>query len=367
VARHEEDREQLRPGLPPPPEEDDIPVVGPAARPPVEETDDYEVLDEGPAPTHVAPVDEPRDDEEDDLPAEPWVKKKKKKKAERQYTSLWDAPAFVIDIASHQRTLIRGILLELVSLPLGAALFITLLLLKAPGLVLGLSALVFFLYYLVVGIVTTVALVRLVNSIYGGSTGCLLCALMWLLPYVNLFVLIFINLKATAILREHGVRVGLLGADTSRARRSSEGTEPPPRKKKKKKSRPVFGDDERASRDEIRAVARYHKGMLLAIAAQFLILLPLFVVVLMLPGRAQQVGQILVGVVSAGIGIPGSICVLLLAFRLYNVGGMLLLLVASIIPIAGLIGLVMLHRKATDFLQNNGVRVGLFGARLSDI
>ena len=45
------------------------------------------------------------------------------------------------------------------------------------------------------------------------STGIgILLGLLWLVPYFGLLVLLFINVRATRVLRENGIRVGLFGA-----------------------------------------------------------------------------------------------------------------------------------------------------------
>jgi len=81
-----------------------------------------------------------------------------------------------------------------------------------------------------VGLVGAVYVIQLALSVYGTTTGILLGMIMlspllilvlhWLilgvLPLVNLLVLLFINGKATTLLRQHQIRVGLLGANPSK-------------------------------------------------------------------------------------------------------------------------------------------------------
>jgi hypothetical protein len=77
VAERDVNQDKLQEGAPLADGDDDIPEVGPAIPPPPkDETDDYEVLDDAPAPTPVTPV-APVDEEK---PARPRKKKKKKKK-----------------------------------------------------------------------------------------------------------------------------------------------------------------------------------------------------------------------------------------------------------------------------------------------
>ena len=50
-------------------------------------------------------------------------------------------------------------------------------------------------------------------SIYNTAAGILL-GLLTMVPLIGMIVLLIVNMKATAILRAHGIRVGLMGADT---------------------------------------------------------------------------------------------------------------------------------------------------------
>jgi hypothetical protein len=65
-----------------------------------------------------------------------------------------------------------------------------------------------------VGIASTVFVFLLSTKIYSTGTGVLL-GILTLIPVIGLIVLLIINGKATAILRRHGIRVGLLGASLS--------------------------------------------------------------------------------------------------------------------------------------------------------
>lgn len=51
-------------------------------------------------------------------------------------------------------------------------------------------------------------------ALYNTGTGIVL-GVLTLVPYVGMIVLLVINGKATNVLRQHGIRVGLLGAPTS--------------------------------------------------------------------------------------------------------------------------------------------------------
>jgi len=63
-----------------------------------------------------------------------------------------------------------------------------------------------------VSIVAAVFVFMLALSLYGTGIG-LLLGVLTLVPLVGLIVLLIINNKATLILRHHGIKVGLMGAD----------------------------------------------------------------------------------------------------------------------------------------------------------
>ena len=71
---------------------------------------------------------------------------------------------------------------------------------------------------LVVGIVGTVFVFRLAIRVYSTGVGILL-GVLTLIPCISLIVLLVVNGKATAILKQNGIKVGLLGANLSEVRR----------------------------------------------------------------------------------------------------------------------------------------------------
>ena len=68
--------------------------------------------------------------------------------------------------------------------------------------------------YLAVAITAAVFLFQLALKVYSTGVGVLL-GILTLVPVVGLIVLMVINQKATAILKNAGVRVGLLGANSA--------------------------------------------------------------------------------------------------------------------------------------------------------
>jgi hypothetical protein len=99
------------------------------------------------------------------------------------------------NIARHQRSINRAILAQIGVLVV-TALFGT--------------SLLFRLAFLVVGVATLIAEVRLARRLHGILVA-LLCAPLMFVPLLNLIVLVVFNQTATKRLREAGYKVGLLG------------------------------------------------------------------------------------------------------------------------------------------------------------
>ena len=67
---------------------------------------------------------------------------------------------------------------------------------------------------LAVGITAAVFVFMLALALYNTASGILL-GILTLVPLLGLFILLVINQKATTILKSHGIKVGLLGANMS--------------------------------------------------------------------------------------------------------------------------------------------------------
>ncbi len=68
--------------------------------------------------------------------------------------------------------------------------------------------------YLIVSIVAVVFVFRLAMRLYSTATG-VICGILTLIPCIGLIVLLMVNGKATRVLQDHGIKVGLLGAKSS--------------------------------------------------------------------------------------------------------------------------------------------------------
>jgi hypothetical protein len=102
------------------------------------------------------------------------------------------------DVAGKQRAVILCIL---------ANLLVVLSQFMAPPAARPLIALLF----LGVGITATVFVFMFALTIYSTAVGIVL-GILTIIPYVGLLPLLIVNGKATKILRQHGIKVGLLGA-----------------------------------------------------------------------------------------------------------------------------------------------------------
>jgi hypothetical protein len=75
---------------------------------------------------------------------------------------------------------------------------------------------------LAVSITAAVFVFMLAMSVYNTGTGIVL-GILTLIPCVGLIVLLIINGKATNVLRAHGLKVGLLGADPAQLPQRGQG------------------------------------------------------------------------------------------------------------------------------------------------
>ena len=110
-------------------------------------------------------------------------------------------------------------------------------------------------------------------------------------------------------------------------------------------------------REDLRSVAVYQKGILVCILVYFLAVIGQFA----LPEELR----LLLGLGVLAVGITGLVFVILLAAKVYETGTGILLGILTIVPCVGLIVLLIVNGKATSILQQNGYKVGLLGANLS--
>ncbi|MGD9648794.1 MAG: hypothetical protein AB7U73_23990 [Pirellulales bacterium] len=113
------------------------------------------------------------------------------------------------------------------------------------------------------------------------------------------------------------------------------------------------------SRYDLRSVAVYQKGVMLCILLYLLAVIGQFA----LPMELRP--MLTLGFLA--VGLIGAVFVVLLSIKVYGVGIGIVLGVLTFIPCLGLLALLRVNAKATSVLQQNGIKVGLLGANLSQI
>ena len=113
------------------------------------------------------------------------------------------------------------------------------------------------------------------------------------------------------------------------------------------------------SRDDLRRVAVYQKGILVCILIYFVAVFGQFA----LP---EQV-RLFLAIGSLCVALAGAVFSFLLAMKTYGTGLGILFGILCLVPLVGLFILLVVNGKATGVLKQNGIKVGLLGADLSTI
>ena len=109
---------------------------------------------------------------------------------------------------------------------------------------------------------------------------------------------------------------------------------------------------------DVRAVAVYQKGILMCILIYVLAMIGQFAI----PAPLRPI----LGLAVVALGLAGLVFVILLSMKVYNVVVGALLAILTLVPLLGLLILLMVNGKATKILRQNGHKVGLLGANLSE-
>jgi hypothetical protein len=125
--------------------------------------------------------------------------------------------------------------------------------------------------------------------------------------------------------------------------------------------RPAVGVLSGEHRD-VRAVAVYQKGILVCISAYLLLLLGQIVAHVVMPAPPL----LPVALLQLAAGLAGMVFVFLLSTKVFGIVLGILLGILTVVPCLGLLVLLIINGKATSVLRQNGHRVGLMGARLSE-
>lgn len=112
-------------------------------------------------------------------------------------------------------------------------------------------------------------------------------------------------------------------------------------------------------REDLKSVAMYQKGILVCILIYIIAMVCQFAIPLQL--------RMLLGLGIVALGLAGTAFVFLLAMKVYHPAVGVLLGILTLIPCLGLLVLLMVNGKATSILKQNGIKVGLLGASLSDV
>lgn len=113
------------------------------------------------------------------------------------------------------------------------------------------------------------------------------------------------------------------------------------------------------SREDLRSVAKFQKGILVCILIYLCAVIGQFA----LPADLR----LFLGLGVLVVGLVGTVFVFLLALKVYSPVVGILLGLLTLIPCVGLIALLVVNGKATSILRANGLKVGLLGANVSEI
>lgn len=150
-----------------------------------------------------------------------------------------------------------------------------------------------------------------------------------------------------------GMRVCWVGAPRS-------DPEPPMPRRRFRRTHPI---------SDLRQIAWLQKFLILVLIGQLFLWLG-FIAVMVLgldtPGEDDIPLQLTLGL-SVVMGLAGAVLVILIGVKVSGPATGVLLGILTAIPCLGLLMLLIVNTQATGLLQRNGVRVGLLGARLTDI
>lgn len=112
-------------------------------------------------------------------------------------------------------------------------------------------------------------------------------------------------------------------------------------------------------RADLRKIAIYQKSVMFCLLAYC----PLVIALTFAPPEYE----LLVAVPYLATTLAAIVSVFLLSIKIHRTGLGILLGLFVLLPCLGLFVLLLINAKATEILRLNGLKVGLFGANLSDI
>ena len=151
-----------------------------------------------------------------------------------------------------------------------------------------------------------------------------------------------------------------------RKRRDEDDDEDRPRRKRRDEEEDEDDDEDdyeprrgKLSRATLRGVAGNQKAIILCILV-YLCLIPAQFAI---PEEFRN----FVALALIPLGLTATVFVFMLATKVYTTATGVILGILTLVPCVGLIVLLIINAKATRILKANGIRVGLFGASMTDI
>jgi hypothetical protein len=111
-------------------------------------------------------------------------------------------------------------------------------------------------------------------------------------------------------------------------------------------------------REDLKKVAFAQKSILVCILIYIVAIIGQFLI----PAEFR----VYAGIAGLLVSLAATVFVFMLAIRVYSTGLGIVLGIGTLIPCIGLLILLSVNGKATKILRENGHRVGLFGANLSE-
>ncbi len=122
------------------------------------------------------------------------------------------------------------------------------------------------------------------------------------------------------------------------------------------------------TREDLKKVAQYQKGIMYCILANFVMIAVLiFAGQSVAPGAGKTSLMLIMNGLYIIVALAQLVFIVMLATKVYNMAIGVIAGILSFIPCLGLIILLVVNQKATKVLQQNGIKVGLMGANMSQL
>ncbi len=119
------------------------------------------------------------------------------------------------------------------------------------------------------------------------------------------------------------------------------------------------------TRADLRSVATYQRGIMVCILLYFIVIAMQAIIASQI--EVPPIFRVLAGLAILANGVAGAVFVFLLSIKVYGPALGILLGILTLIPCLGLLALLRVNAKATNVLQQNGIKVGLLGANPATI